>query len=280
MKKISFVLFCFIFFIQCTSTTTNGASKTIVEKNKDTIIVIKTSLGNVKVKLYAETPMHRDNFVKLVKEKFYNGTLFHRVIKGFMVQGGDPNSKKAKKGQRLGEGDLGYTIKPEFNNKYYHKKGALAAAREGDRANPDKKSSASQFYFATGKVYRNTELDSMVVSINKRRKRKIFMSLKSKNANKFKALQKANEYDKINQLITSMNTKLDSLSEKTKLILSDKQKHDYTSIGGTPHLDGNYTVFGEIIEGMDVIDKLSEQKTDSFDRPLKDIKMKMSIVKK
>ncbi len=203
---------------------------------KSSLVLISTSLGDIKISLYNETPKHRDNFLKLVKEGSLEGTLFHRVIKEFMIQGGDPDSKNAAPGVALGEGGLGYTIPAEFVPSLIHKKGVLAAAREGDNVNPEKASSSCQFYLVQGRKFTREEIDKM---------------LKGKNARR-----------------------------DTKIEYTEEQYKTYETIGGTPHLDMDYTVFGEVIEGLDVIDKIAEVKKDKRDRPLGDIKMTIKIVKK
>ena len=186
--------------------------------------VIHTDYGDMKGVLYNETPLHRDNFVKLAKSGFFNGLLFHRVIQGFMIQGGDPDSKNAKPGQQLGSGDPGYTIPAEFNPEFIHKKGALAAARTGGSTNPKKASSGSQFYVVQGQKQDPQRLSAQ-------------------NPGKY----------------------------------SNQQLETYTSLGGTPFLDGEYTIFGEVSEGFDVIDKIAAVQKDNNDRPLKDIKMTITI---
>lgn len=196
------------------------------ETEKEQLAVIHTPYGDITVKLYNQTPQHRDNFIKLVKAQIFDGTLFHRVIKNFMIQGGDPQSKNAQPGQMLGSGDLGYTIPAEFVSGLIHKKGALSAARLGDNVNPDKESSASQFYLVQGRVYTTQEIEM----------------LRQRGVN-----------------ITPESTEI------------------YTTIGGTPFLDGQYTVFGEITEGLDIIDKIASQPTDSRDRPLEDIPMTVTL---
>lgn len=196
-------------------------------KPKDVFVKLTTSKGDVFLKLYHETPRHRDNFVKLVKAKQLDGTLFHRVIKDFMVQGGDPDSKKASKGQFLGSGDLGYTIPAEFNPNFYHKKGALAAARNN---NPERASSASQFYIVQGKIYNDRQLNYL-------------------------------EQDK-------------------GIKIPENQKSVYKTIGGTPFLDGEYTVFGETVKGLEVVDLISAVKVDGNNRPVEDISMKVTLLKK
>lgn len=190
--------------------------------------VISTKYGDMTVLLYDETPKHRDNFIKLVKEGFYNGTLFHRVIRDFMIQGGDPDSKGAAPGQRLGSGGPGYTIDAEINPEFIHKKGALSAARMGDQVNPEKKSSGSQFYIVQGKKVSADELNR--------------------------------------------------LAPRTGAIYTTDQIKTYQTIGGTPFLDNQYTVFGEVIDGLDVIDKIAAVKTQPGDRPVEDVKMTITLI--
>lgn len=196
------------------------------KSKKDYLITISTSFGDMQAVLFDETPEHKSNFIKLAKEGFYDGTLFHRIIDGFMIQGGDPNSKNAAPGAPLGEGDLGYRVRAEFNEKLFHKKGVIAAARDN---NPEKASSASQFYIAQGKVYNDQELAMAQMRAGRK--------------------------------------------------IPEAQKQVYKTLGGIPHLDGNYTVFGEIIKGIEVIDAIAKQPKDSLDRPATDIPMKVSVKK-
>ena len=190
---------------------------------QNTSVKISTSMGDMVIELYDGTPQHRDNFIKLVKDSFYEGLLFHRVMNNFMIQGGDPNSKEASAGTALGNGGPGYTVEAEFSTKYYHKKGALAAARQGDNVNPEKRSSGSQFYIAQGQVYTDLQLDTF--------------------------------------------------ESRMGITFTKEQRDDYCTIGGTPHLDGAYTVFGELTEGMDVLDKIAKVKVDSRNRPVTDVKI-------
>ena len=195
--------------------------------DKERTALISTQYGDIKVKLYNETPQHRDNFVKLVEQGFYDGTLFHRIIKEFMIQGGDPNSKNAQPGAMLGSGGPGYTIPAEILPGVIHKKGALSAARLGDQANPKRESSGSQFYVVQGKKWTDDELN---------------------------------------------------MFEQRGLKLTPEQREIYKTIGGTPHLDGAYTVFGEVVEGLDVLDKIAASPTGQADRPIEDIKMTVKML--
>jgi len=245
---------------------------------KDRVVLIETSLGNMKVKLYDETPLHRDNFIKLTSEKFFDGTLFHRVINSFMIQGGDPDSKDAPAGKMLGEGGPGYQIKAEINSKLFHKKGVLAAAREGDSVNPERKSAGSQFYLAQGKVYTEEEIASTIDKINSKRNYRLFKRLEANNKARLSKLQQE-DIKAYYLAVDSLNQEVDKIAEKEKLVLSQEQIKAYTTVGGIPHLDGQYTVFGEIIEGLEVLDKIAAVQTDKHDRPLENIKMKISIIK-
>ena len=245
----------------------------------DRMVLIETEYGNMKVLLYDKTPKHRDNFLKLADKGFFNGTLFHRVINGFMIQGGDPDSKEAKPGQRLGEGGPGYQIEAEFRKELFHKRGVIAAAREGDKFNPERKSAGSQFYIAQGRVYKPEEIDNLVEMISNKRRVMIFERLKEAKNKELQELQQAGDMIKLQEVVDSLNIAVDKLWEQDKLVLSDEQKKAYTTVGGIPHLDGQYTVFGEVIEGMDVIDKIAALERDSNDRPLKDVKMKVKVLR-
>ena len=240
--------FCLIIFLSLTSFLSFG----LPENQKDTYVLIQTDLGDIKIKLYDETPAHKKNFIKLAKEGFYDGTLFHRIIKNFMIQGGDPNSKDAKPGVSLGQGGPGYTIEAEFNKNFYHKKGALAAARQGDNVNPEQRSSGSQFYVVEGKKYTKEELASFANRINQQRiSGYLSKYLKDpKNADlmkKVKQLQQDKKFVELNELSTELNQKAEDAVGKFEF--TEAQITDYTTIGGTPFLDGSYTVFGEVVEG-------------------------------
>ncbi len=210
-----------IFQSQAASLTLN----TMENSSKDTLIEISTDLGTMKLKLYKETPLHRANFIKLAGEGFYDSLLFHRVIKGFMIQGGDPQSKNAAPGQMLGSGDVGYKIPAELVDTLFHKKGVLAAARDN---NPQKASSGCQFYIVQGKVMNENEIAMA--------------------------------------------------EQRMGFKMSEEQKNAYMTLGGSPWLDRNYTVFGEVIEGLDVIDKIAAVPTAPGDRPLQDVRMKIRLI--
>ncbi|MBD5213389.1 MAG: peptidylprolyl isomerase [Bacteroidales bacterium] len=242
-------------------------------ENNDIIVDIQTTKGTVKVKLYGDTPGHRDNFVKLAREGVYEGTLFHRVIKDFMVQAGDPDSKTAKPGQMLGSGDLGYTQPAEFvYPKHFHKKGALAAARTGDQVNPERRSSASQFYIVTGKVYNDSTLKQMERQMQMQKVQEAFYALQDQYRSKIMELRRNKDQAGLDALRDQLVKEAEQTAASAP-VFTEEQRQAYTTVGGTPHLDGQYTVFGEVIEGMDIIDELQKVATDRNDRPNEDIKI-------
>ncbi len=280
MKKTSVsVLFLLIVFtvIYAFTNTTN---------NSDSIVVIGTKYGNIKVKLYNETPLHKTNFLKLVSQNYFDDLLFHRVIKEFMIQGGDPDSKNAQSGAILGNGGPGYTIPAEFVPGLIHKKGALAAARESDQVNPKKESSGSQFYIVQGRVFTNQELDIYESKMNQNLKNqimgKILMAPENEKLRlRLDSVKKIGTQDALMNFIKELEPEAEKEMAKQGGLykFSPEQRKIYTTIGGTPHLDGSYTVFGEVIEGMNVVDSIAAQKTDKNDRPLVDIKMKIKPAK-
>ncbi len=241
--SFGFIIGLMMFMVSCNTTSANTTAEekapqieeevvteVAVEepkKEKEQMVKLTTEYGDIIIKLYNETPLHRDNFIKLAKEGFYDGTLFHRVIKGFMIQGGDPQSKAAVAGAQYGNGGPGYTIPAEFNNNLIHKKGALSAARLGDGQNPQRASSGSQFYIVQGKSYTNMQLNQMEQQAMKR--------------------------------------------------YTPEQKEAYMTLGGTPFLDRQYTVFGEVVMGLAIIDQIAAVKTVR-ERPVKDIKMTIEVI--
>lgn len=238
---------------------------------------IETEYGNIVVKLYNSTPNHTNNFVKLVDEKFYDGIIFHRVIKDFVIQGGDPDTKNAEAGKLYGEADAGYLVDAEFVDTIIHKKGVIAMAREGDDVNPEKKSSSSQFYIVVGKIFTNEQLDSLEIKLYNKKvskfESKIFADLIKEKGDTLNNPKLNKEIRKI------VNTKVDSFKLATPIFkFNELQRKTYTTIGGIPHLDGNYTIFGEVIDGYDAVEKISLVECDENDRPLKDIKMKISLI--
>ena len=226
LKTISWLIVLNLFvFTSCAQN-----NETNQDMKQDIKVEIKTTMGDMTAIIYARTPYHQENFIKLVEENYYDGLLFHRVIEGFMVQGGDPNSKDAPAGKQLGNGGPGYTIPAEITPTYFHKKGALSAARTGDQMNPTRRSSGSQFYVVTGKVYSDSDLDKM--------------------------------------------------EQQMSMTFTKEQREAYTTVGGTPFLDAQYTVFGEIIEGVEIAVAISKVAKDASDRPKEDVKIiSMKIVK-
>ena len=261
-----------------------GASQNAKAQTADneTKVLIKTTVGDITIKLYNETPQHRDNFIKLVQEHYYDSILFHRVIKDFMVQAGDPESKNADKGVQLGAGGPGYTIPAEFvYPKYFHKRGALSAARQADQVNPERKSSGSQFYIVTGKKYGKYDLQDMEKQLNDQQGQGIFDRLCSENIDSIMKLQQAGDRDGLMKLQDELVAKTDAiLKEKGPFKFTKEQVDAYMEDGGTPFLDNQYTVFGEVIDGMKTVYKIEQAGTDSSDRPRKDIRIiSMEIVK-
>ena len=270
-KRYLFILLIILFL----SMSCESKKATSKEANDNVCVDIETTMGHIKVKLYNETPAHRDNFIKLVKEGYYNGTLFHRVINKFMIQGGDGDSRNAKPGQRLGMGDPGYTIPAEFvYPRYFHKKGALAAARQGDNVNPKKASSGSQFYIVTGDVIPAGQIGQVERQLQMQQEQAIFNQLVEAHRNEILAMRRARDTQGLqalqDQLIAEMHERI---AREGIAKLSEEQKQAYTTVGGAPHLDGAYTVFGEVIEGMDVVEKIEKVATDSADRPKEDVKI-------
>ncbi|HTA84591.1 MAG TPA: peptidylprolyl isomerase [Bacteroidia bacterium] len=256
-----------------------GLSQSGKSKEVETKVKIRTTMGDIVVKLYNQTPQTRDNFIKLVNQKFYDSTLFHRVIEGFMIQGGDPNSKKAPADVMLGNGDVGYTVPAEIVPGLFHKKGALATARQGDQVNPSKASSGCQFYIVQGKKFRNGELDTMEERANFGIKQQIFTKIISKPENtelkrRFIKYQNESAIDSLQALTKTIEPQIDSIYAKTdKFKFTPEERAAYTAVGGTPQLDNNYTVFGEVIEGLDIVDKIAGVKTNQADRPLTDVRI-------
>ena len=278
MKKINKLVILAVIimgFISCGT----GNKKQINMENR-TLIKLETTLGNITVALYNETPKHRDNFIKLVKEGMYDSTLFHRVIKQFMIQAGDPESKKANDTTMLGSGDVGYTIPAEFNDKFFHKKGVLAAARQGDQVNPEKASSGCQFYIVTGRKFREAQLLDMEVQINEQREEAIFDSLAKKHMKEIYKLRKSQDNAGLLELQEKLEAQAYELYKKEEPFkFTPQQIVAYTTVGGAPHLDGAYTIFGEVIEGMNVVELIEMAKTNRADRPVENIRiLKASIV--
>ena len=267
MQRLFLLLLCSVIFL-----VTSCAQKT------DHVVTIKTRYGDMVAILYDETPKHKENFIKLARENYYDSLIFHRVIEGFMIQGGDPESKNAAKDARLGNGGPGYTIPAEFNSKFFHEKGALSAARLSDQMNPEKASSGSQFYIVQG-----TRQSESRIKLDQEKYGKALQQFFQNPENKV-------YFDTINTFFQTRDekgyeaylAKLKPVVEKQLGISVEKEVapavvEAYTTVGGTPQLDGQYTVFGKVIKGLDVIDKIAAQPKDPNDRPLEDVRMEVTV---
>ena len=265
-KKLT-ILFCFMLIVSCK----------VPGGNENTIVFVKTTLGEIKIKLYDGTPIHRDNFIKLIKSGFYDGISFHRIIKNFMIQSGDPSTKTVS-ASGFPDSLKTYTIPSEFNSQYFHKKGALAAARQANDLNPEMRSSGTQFYIVQGVRLSEDELNLAEQRINSNIKQSLFNNLIKVTADSIHSAGKTMTDAEIQDIASVKMFQYFTTNKDYKM--SDEQRSVYSTIGGTPRLDGSYTVFGEVIEGLDIVDKIAEVPTDSNDKPLNDIKIiKIKIVK-
>ncbi|MCC7301759.1 MAG: peptidylprolyl isomerase [Bacteroidia bacterium] len=254
----------------------------IVINDGEALVLIKTTKGDIKIRLFKETPFHRDNFIKLVEKGHYDSLLFHRVIRNFVAQAGDPVSKNAKPGVLLGDGDVGYTVPAEILPQLYHKRGAVGAARESDFISPNRESSGCQFYIVIGKTWN----DSLLGVQSKRNDRFLATNNIIRDpANKL-FVERYKKNMSIPDSMKALNAELEKLiAEELKQIpphmYTTEQKKFYQTLGGTPHLDGSYTVFGEVVEGMEIVDLMAQAATDDNNRPLTDIRiLKAEILKK
>ncbi len=243
-------------------------------------IKISTTLGDIIVRLYDETPIHRDNFLKLAAEGYFDGTLFHRVIKDFMIQGGDPDSRGAAAGKSLGTGGPDYTLPAEImSDTLFHKRGALSAARLGDEVNPKKESSGSQFYIVWGKVYKAAELKQLERQMEMQQEQTIFNALAMEHRDEIMNLRRNRDRDGL----MALQEKLGNMAiEKSRAMgrpsFTAEQTTAYTTLGGTPFLDGQYTVFGEVEQGLDVVEAIQRVETGAADRPKTDVVMNVSVI--
>ena len=257
-------------------TTKNNETAIVMsgDLNNATHVLLETTFGDIELVLYNETPKHRDNFIKLVKDGTYDGVLFHRVINNFMIQTGDPSSKNATADAMLGNGGPGYDIDAEFvYPKYFHKRGALAAAREGDETNPERKSSGSQFYIVTGRRYSEYQLNMMIERLQDQAKAKIFQTLAGERISQIESMQAVGDSIGLNNLQQQLIQLTESIYNENPVKFTPAQIEAYSTIGGTPHLDGQYTVFGEVVKGMDVVDKIQNVTTGNYDRPVDDVRI-------
>ena len=276
MNKRFSILFVFLFVLSLT-----GCTQAV--DGTDHVITIKTKFGEMVAILYDETPQHKANFIKLAEQHYFDSLLFHRVMNGFMIQGGDPESKKAKAGQRLGSGGPGYTVEAEISPKFFHEKGAFSAARLGDQMNPKRASSGSQFYIVHGKKYSDAELshgEQRIMYQNKNRYLREILQMPEYEKLRLQVMEKQRQGD-----VTWMNSffeKSDTLIRQVRkdyepFAYTPEQKSAYREVGGAAHLDGDYTVFGKVIRGLDVIDKIATQPTDAANRPIEDVRMMVTV---
>ena len=242
-------------------------------------VKISTTLGDITVRLYDETPLHRDNFLKLASEGFFNGTLFHRVIKEFMIQGGDPESKGAPAEKNLGSGGPGYNVPAEIHPALFHKRGALSAARLGDEVNPMKESSGSQFYIVWGKVYKAAELKQLEHQMKMQQEQNIFNALVMERRDEIMDLRRNRNREALMELQDKLaKMAMDKSKELGAPTFTPEQVEAYTTQGGTPFLDGAYTVFGEVVEGLDIVEAIQNVETSAGDRPKTDVVMNVTVL--
>jgi cyclophilin family peptidyl-prolyl cis-trans isomerase len=269
MKRIITTLFVTVLITSC------------AQDKKDYLVTIKTSYGDMVAVLYDETPKHKANFIKLAKEHYFDSLLFHRVMQGFMIQGGDPDSKKAALGTRLGNGGPGYTIEAEFVPSLFHEKGALSAARQADQVNPQKASSGSQFYIVQGTVLSQADLAGLTLDQNQLMTglRKMFEDPANKPLlDSLNAMYYAGDTQAYQQRLFALAPRVEKATGLTiKKTISRERITAYTTVGGAPHLDDQYTVFGKVIKGLDVVDKIAAVQRDPSDRPLEDVRMTVTV---
>ena len=271
MKKITTMLILLLVICACKAEKKMTPFSTL--SDDDTVVLIETSSGEIKVKLYNDTPKHRDNFIKNVKNHMYDGIIFHRVVKNFMIQTGDPSARDVPQGAPAGGGDVSWTVPAEIvYPKYFHKYGALAAARENDDVNPEKESSGCQFYIVTGTKWTEAKLMSKENELNDVRQKEYFNQLVKECQNEVAELRKKKDTAKLLELQDSLERKSEEMLQTNPAMkITPEQIKIYSTIGGMPHLDNNYTVFGEVIEGMDIVEAISNVRTDRRNRPVDDI---------
>ncbi len=260
MKHLIFLVLS-VLFVACQTPKTNVT------------VLMKTSKGDMKIKLYDDTPLHRDNFIKLAKQGYYDSLLFHRVMNEFMIQGGDPDSKNSAAGTRLGNGGPGYKIDAEIKYpKRFHKKGALAAARQPDKVNPEMRSSGSQFYIVQGKTYNDEQFTEVEQRLKSMKRQSLFYeTLEDYKDTLNQCRQSGNQMAMMDLKIEIEELVEKKLSELPAISIPDDLKEEYRTLGGVPHLDDNYTVFGEVLEGIEVVDEIAGVATDKNNRPKEDV---------
>ena len=262
-------LYSFLVAVTLMGTSCNTQS---IDPSKPVYVQIETSMGNVTVRLYKDTPLHRDNFIRLCQTHAYDGVLFHRIIRDFVVQGGDPDSKAHEPGVFYGENGGGYTVPAEILPKYFNKRGALIDAKEGDDVNPERASAGTQFCFVQGKKWTDAGLDSMEQRINQIRQNWLYQVFRNRLLKQHPELANNDQQEALHLEATRLLQ--DMLEVLPPAVIPAEHREVYKSIGGSPHLDGSVTIFGEVVEGLDIVEKMSEVKTDSNDRPLEDVMVK------
>lgn len=275
MKKFLFITLVALSAIFClrAQQVHNNMSENQVNPG-DVKVLLHTTEGDITILLYGDTPRHTENFVKLVKSGHYDGLLFHRVINDFMIQGGDPSSKDAPKGKMLGDGDMPYEIEAEIDfPKHFHHRGAIAAARQGDAVNPEKKSSGSQFYIVTGRKFVAGQLDAMDHKAVMKKKQEVFDRLSAEYRDSIMSMRRNRDHAGLDALRDKLAEETERLTANDSTFFTPEQREVYMREGGTPHLDGGYTVFGRVLSGMDVVDKIQKVETDGNDRPLEDVRI-------
>lgn len=269
MSRFILIFVLFVFFDFC-----------VFSQSKE--VQISTNLGTMKFRLFDDTPKHRDAFIELAKEGYYNETLFYRVIQDFLIQGGSRSSKNAPPGKRIGYGDPDKTVDDEILKHYFHKKGVLCAPRQPDEINPFKQSDISQFFIVKGRVHSMGELDTMEIAVNRPIKNAVVSKvMTNKIRAELKQLKEEKKVTEFRELAQQVKDKIETEYDLQigTLEFSEEQRTTYTTIGGYPDLDGKYTIFGECIFGFEVIDKIAALKTDKNNRPITDVKIKVTILK-
>ena len=276
---LRYAIACMILAV-CTGCSWAQSTKNKNMKTTTPMVRISTNLGDIVVRLYDETPEHRDNFLKLAREGYYDSTLFHRVIKDFMIQGGDPDSKGAPAGKQLGSGGPGYTVPAEFvYPQYFHKRGVLSAARQADQVNPERRSSGSQFYIVWGKTYTEGELKQLAAQLDGQRGQQIFNGLAAQHRDSIQAMYQRGDQKGLMELQNRLAAETDKILKETQgFTFTPEQMEAYTTVGGTPFLDNQYTVFGEVVEGLDVVGKIQQVATGKADRPKEDVVMTVTVL--
>lgn len=255
---------------------------TLSIKAQERLVLISTNLGDMTFRLFDDTQKHRNAFIELANEGYYDGTLFYRVIQDYLIQGGSRSSRNAPPGKRIGYGDPDKTVDDEILPHYFHKKGVLCAPRQPDEVNPFKQSDISQFYIVKGQVFTPGQLDTLELAVNRPIRKKIYNQIMTSSVREeLKQLKEEKKVQEFRELADRLKKEIDAefYMQRGRLEFSEEQRKAYTSVGGYPDLDGKYTIFGECIEGLDVIDKIAAQKTDNNDRPLQNVVITVKVLR-